>query len=99
MVGTAWALEGGTGCAERETSDKRRDSEGRREDFFIVNVSRDDGRERLTYRGRERERTGQERRGGGGAERDANCLLGATTGTSEGDSGGSSGRGKDTELQ
>ena len=36
---------------------------------------------------------------GGGAVRDANCLLGATPGTNEEDSGGSSGRGKDTKLQ
>ncbi len=86
---------------ERERA-TRGDSEGRREVFFIVCVSRDEGRERVTDRGkeRERERESEDRTGeGGGAARDANCLLGATTGTSEGDSDGSSGRGKGTEPQ
>ena len=55
MVGTAWALEGGTGCTEQERERATRgDSEGRREGFFYV--SRDEERERLSEGGRERER-------------------------------------------
>lgn len=59
MVGTAWALEGGTHCTEREAaaagerpSDERRASEGRRE-----------GRERLTDRERERGQEEEEEEG------------------------------------
>lgn len=75
MVGSAWAVEGGTRCTEGgRPSDYRRASGGRREGPWV----------RDPHTWRERERAGRE----GGAGRDASCVLGATTDTSEGDSGG-----------
>ena len=62
MVGTAWALEGGTGCTEQERERATRgDSEGRREGFFLCQQGRG---ARETVRGRERERE-RERESGG----------------------------------
>lgn len=64
--------------SERQQKQEReqatgRDSEGRRECFSFFLLNHLSGAERAKER--ERERTG-----GGGAGKDANCLLGATTG-------------------
>lgn len=73
MVGSAWAEEGGTRCAEGgRSSDYRRASGGRREGPWVRDPHA------------RRERAGRE----GGAGRDASCVLGATTDTIEGDSCG-----------